>query len=113
MKYLQFFQKKKNFFQDATNRVYRVIQCKEKEVTQLMSSLTDGWKFEQVYKKKLFFLNIIFRKNFEFADFTFLELFFYRCKAYKMLCSIDNEISLVNLALIHCKILTFKKAKVI
>ncbi|CAF3590815.1 unnamed protein product, partial [Rotaria sp. Silwood2] len=32
----------------ATNRVYRVIQCQEKEVTQLMSSLSDGWKFEQL-----------------------------------------------------------------
>ncbi|CAF1116503.1 unnamed protein product [Rotaria magnacalcarata] len=39
---------KRKFDNDATNRVYRVIQCKEKEVTQLMSSLTDGWKFEQL-----------------------------------------------------------------
>jgi len=30
------------------NRVYRVIQCQEKEITQLMSSLSDGWKFEQL-----------------------------------------------------------------
>jgi hypothetical protein len=34
--------------QCSTSRVYRVIQCQEKEVTQLMSSLSDGWKFEQV-----------------------------------------------------------------
>ncbi|CAF1034742.1 unnamed protein product, partial [Adineta ricciae] len=32
----------------TTNRVYRVMQCKEKEITHLMSSLTDGWKFEQL-----------------------------------------------------------------
>jgi len=24
------------------------MQCKEKEITQVMSSLTDGWKFEQL-----------------------------------------------------------------
>ncbi|CAF3665289.1 unnamed protein product [Adineta steineri] len=32
----------------TANRVYRVMQCKEKEITQLMSSLSDGWKFEQL-----------------------------------------------------------------
>ncbi|CAF1477380.1 unnamed protein product, partial [Didymodactylos carnosus] len=32
----------------SRNRVYRVIQCQEKEITQLMSSLSDGWKFEQL-----------------------------------------------------------------
>jgi hypothetical protein len=33
---------------DSTNNIYRVLQCKEKEITQFMSSLTDGWKFEQL-----------------------------------------------------------------
>jgi len=39
---------KRKLDDDTTNRVYRVIQCKEKEIAQLMSSLTDGWKFEQI-----------------------------------------------------------------
>jgi len=29
-------------------RVYRVIQFKETEITQMMSTMSDGWKFEQV-----------------------------------------------------------------
>ena len=28
--------------------VYRVIQCQETELTQMMSTMSDGWKFEQV-----------------------------------------------------------------
>ncbi len=35
------------------NRVYRVMQCKEKEITQVMSSLSDGWRFEQVIFTKI------------------------------------------------------------
>jgi len=28
--------------------VYRVIQCQETELTQMMSTMSDGWKFEQL-----------------------------------------------------------------
>lgn len=29
-------------------RVYRVLQCQENEVTQMVSQMTDGWRFEQL-----------------------------------------------------------------
>ena len=32
-------------------RVYRVIQFKETEITQMVSTMTDGWKFEQVIQQ--------------------------------------------------------------
>ena len=28
--------------------MYRVLQCHENELTQLVSTMSDGWKFEQV-----------------------------------------------------------------
>ena len=31
-----------------SKRVYRVIQFKENEITQMMSTMSDGWNFEQV-----------------------------------------------------------------
>lgn len=36
--------------------VYRVLQCQEEELTQMVSTMSDGWKFEQVLKIQLFFL---------------------------------------------------------
>lgn len=38
-------------------RVYRVIQFKEIEITQMMSTMSDGWRFEQ-------------------ASFTYFQIFF-------------------------------------
>lgn len=35
--------------------VYRVLQCQEEELTQMVSTMSDGWKFEQVLKIQLFF----------------------------------------------------------
>ena len=41
--YIIFFYLKQN-----VKQVYRVIQFKENEITQMMSTMSDGWKFEQV-----------------------------------------------------------------
>ena len=37
------------FSKGPVKHVYRVLQCQEEELTQMVSTMSDGWKFEQVW----------------------------------------------------------------
>lgn len=54
--------------------MYRVLQCHENELTQLVSTMSDGWKFEQVRHLFLLCLTIDIVFNFPYSICTVIIL---------------------------------------
>ncbi|KAL9872443.1 BTB/POZ domain-containing protein KCTD5 [Glossina fuscipes] len=53
--------------QTDKKRVYRVLQCREQELTQMISTLSDGWRFEQLIS-----VGTQYHSNYSFDNSEFL-----------------------------------------
>ena len=40
--------------QSHRNKVFRVLQCSEEELAQMVSTMSDGWNFEQVWPPDIY-----------------------------------------------------------